>query len=267
MNNLIHREQKVVTTSILANKLGADENQLKNNFARNKERYMEGVHFFLLKGSELKEFKGEVTNSDLAEIPSNVNQIYLWTEKGAFNHVKSLGTDEAWDAYQTLVNTYFRLKEIVTSDQPRLPQTYLEALKELVTVKESEERLLAENAILTPKAEFVDAVLASKSTFTVTEIANELGLTGAALNKILVSRNIQYKNGKGYLLYANYNGKGYTETRTHPYVVKETGATFTEHYTVWTERGRVFIHHLVNERLSWSIPGKKKAEEAIQKIG
>nr|WP_019292877.1 hypothetical protein [Lactococcus petauri] len=39
------------------------------------------------------------------------NQLYLWTEKGALLHAKSLGTDEAWDMYDILVDTYFKVQE------------------------------------------------------------------------------------------------------------------------------------------------------------
>lgn len=37
--------------------------------------------------------------------------IYLWTEKGALLHAKSLNTDKAWEVYDYLVDFYFRTKE------------------------------------------------------------------------------------------------------------------------------------------------------------
>ena len=42
------------------------------------------------------------------ELPSNANKLYLWTEKGALLHAKSLGTDEAWDAYELLDYEYYK---------------------------------------------------------------------------------------------------------------------------------------------------------------
>ncbi|MGE7841394.1 ORF6C domain-containing protein [Lysinibacillus sp. NPDC093712] len=39
--------------------------------------------------------------------------LYLWTEKGAWLHAKSLNTDEAWDAYEILVDEYYTVKENV----------------------------------------------------------------------------------------------------------------------------------------------------------
>ena len=40
-----------------------------------------------------------------------MNTLYLWTEKGAFLHAKSLGTDKAWEVYENLVDFYFNKKK------------------------------------------------------------------------------------------------------------------------------------------------------------
>ena len=67
-----------------------------------------------MEGSELKEFK---TNHQFDE-SSKVNKLYLWTEKGAFLHAKSLNTDKAWEVYDHLVDTYFnRKKPMSTAEQ------------------------------------------------------------------------------------------------------------------------------------------------------
>lgn len=48
----------------------------------------------------------------------NVNTLYLWTEKGAFLHAKSLNTDKAWEVYEYLVDSYFnRKKPMSTAEQ------------------------------------------------------------------------------------------------------------------------------------------------------
>jgi len=39
-----------------------------------------------------------------------------------------------------------------------------------------------------------------------------------------------------------YSQFGYTEPRTHEYEKKETGKKGTNTITVWTERGRKFLH-------------------------
>lgn len=111
MNNLtiIEQEgQRVLTTAQLAESYGATDRKIVDNFNNNKTRYKEGKHFILLSGNELKEFKSENENFGFA---SNLNKLYLWTEKGAWLHAKSLNTDKAWDAYEMLVDEYYALKK------------------------------------------------------------------------------------------------------------------------------------------------------------
>lgn len=98
---------RVLTTQQLADSYETNEKVISNNFNRNKGRYQEGKHYILLQGEELKEFK---TIHQFDESSIRVNQLYLWTEKGAFLHAKSLNTDKAWEVYDRLVDTYFKVK-------------------------------------------------------------------------------------------------------------------------------------------------------------
>lgn len=106
MNELTVTEYKnvrVLTTQQIAEAYEADVKVISNNFNRNKEKYIEGKHFICLEGEELKIFK---TNHHFDE-SSRINKLYLWTEKGAFLHAKSLNTDKAWEVYDRLVDEYF----------------------------------------------------------------------------------------------------------------------------------------------------------------
>ena len=112
MNELIpleFRNQRIMTTSVIAESYGTTEKVISNNFNRNKDKYKEGKHYFLLQGEELKEFRA---NPQIDELPLNINKLYLWTEKGALLHAKSLNTDKAWEVYDILVETYFRIKQV-----------------------------------------------------------------------------------------------------------------------------------------------------------
>lgn len=112
MNNLTVTEYKnirVLTTQQIAEAYGTDTKIISKNFSRNKERYIEGKHFICLEGEELKEFKTKRHFDD----SSRINKLYLWTEKGAFLHAKSLNTDKAWEVYDRLVDEYF--------EKPKLP--------------------------------------------------------------------------------------------------------------------------------------------------
>jgi molybdopterin converting factor small subunit len=113
MSNLIpieHHNQRVLTTQQIAQLYETDTDKIKQNFSYNRDRYIPGVHYYIAEGELLKRIKSEVENFDLAP---NVNKLYLWTEKGALLHAKSLNTDRAWDVYSELVDTYFRAQELM----------------------------------------------------------------------------------------------------------------------------------------------------------
>jgi phage antirepressor YoqD-like protein len=110
---------------------------------------------------------------------------------------------------------------------------------------------LAEEVILeqAPKVQYHDQVLISERTYTTTTIAKELGTAAPSFHKELNNRGIMYKTDGHWVLYHKHQGKGYTKTRT---------ATYTDRYgkqqsnitTVWTEKGREWLHGLFNAELS-----------------
>lgn len=112
------KEQRVITTALLAEVYGTEPNNIKTNFNRNKDNFTEGKHYFLLQGEELSEFKRLVTDSNLALTDGLkfAPQLYLWTERGANRHCKILDTDKAWEQFDNLEETYFKVKEIVNAE-------------------------------------------------------------------------------------------------------------------------------------------------------
>lgn len=113
---------RVLTTAQLAESYGTDTNTITQNFKRNKNRYEEGKHYVCLKGEDLRAFKSEMTNCHFAK---NLNVLYLWTERGALLHAKSLNTDTAWEVYDRLVETYFRAKKAQAALNELSPQLQL----------------------------------------------------------------------------------------------------------------------------------------------
>ncbi|MCL6615870.1 MAG: ORF6N domain-containing protein [Anoxybacillus ayderensis] len=112
--------QRVLTTAQLAEAYGTDTKHISNNFSNNKERYKIGKHYFLLQGEELKQF---LQSENLGmQNSSKIRALYLWTEKGAWLHAKSLNTDEAWEAYERLVDEYYNVKEHALNIQMLSPQ-------------------------------------------------------------------------------------------------------------------------------------------------
>ena len=63
----------------------------------------------MLEGQELRTFKS--TNVEIQRSLPRISRLYLWTEKGALLHAKSLNTDKAWQVYDYLVDFYFRAND------------------------------------------------------------------------------------------------------------------------------------------------------------
>lgn len=105
-----------------------------------------------------------------------------------------------------------------------------------------------EIATLKPRADYADQVLDSVSCLTTTQIAKELNMTAQELNRRLCELRIQYWQSGQYMLYADYARLGLAKSRTSKHVLKH-GMVMTEVYLVWTERGREFIHQLLDKQL------------------
>ena len=108
---------RVLTSKQLAEAYDTTTERIKQNFQANRSRYIEQKHYICLGKNALKEFKNRGGNSSLVSNKANI--LYLWTEKGALLHAKSLNTDKAWEVYDYLVDFYFRAKE--NPEMPTLP--------------------------------------------------------------------------------------------------------------------------------------------------
>ena len=168
---------------------------------------------------------------------------YLITEKGIAQLIGgySFAVSKAFDLNVAYINEFDRMKNYIKSQ--KLPQTYLEALKELVKVEEEREKLLKENTENRPKVEYHDKVLDSDGTLTVREIAQDFGKTANWLNKILNGLGIQFKQVSKWHLYSKYKDKELVKEIT--ILDEESGKNFTR--MKWTQKGREFIHKLLKE--------------------
>ena len=92
-----HSNQRILTTAQLAAAYGTDPHIISNNFTRNKDRYTLGKHYFCLEGEDLRVFRTGHQFDDQF-MGRRTPKLYLWTEKGALLHAKSLNTDKAWEA-------------------------------------------------------------------------------------------------------------------------------------------------------------------------
>lgn len=129
------KNQRIITTKVLAEEFGTKEDNIKANFNNNKTRFKEGKHYFQLKGDELRVFKGVVNDINDPSIKF-ASVLTLWTEKGAARHAKILDTDEAWDVYEEFEETYFRIKNRQPSLDGLSPQ-----LQALINIELNQKKL------------------------------------------------------------------------------------------------------------------------------
>lgn len=95
-----------------------------------------------------------------------------------------------------------------------------------------------------PIKEYVDTILSSEDTVTITQIAADYGLSAKALNKILNEQGLIRKVGGQWVLYSNHMQKGYTKSETID-VTRSDGSIKVVMNTKWTQKGRLKIHELL----------------------
>ncbi|MBT0717797.1 hypothetical protein HGT71_05860 [Rosenbergiella epipactidis] len=105
---LAYQEQRVVTTETLAYGYGTTAIRIQQNHIRNSKRFIEGKHYYRLTGDELKSFRLSFSES----VNKHTTSLILWTERGASHHAKMLETDQAWDFFEKLEDSYFNVREV-----------------------------------------------------------------------------------------------------------------------------------------------------------
>lgn len=156
-----------------------------------------------------------------------------------------------------------RWKELEEQHQkPSVPQNYLEALKSLVNAEEEKQQLALENkqkdeTIITiskanvelgnkitemlPKVSYYDRILQSNATMTITQIAQDYGMSAIAMNKELEPMRIQHKERGQWILYAQFLKGGYVHSRAVD-IIRRDGRHDVKYNTEWTTKGRIFLY-------------------------
>lgn len=156
-----------------------------------------------------------------------------------------------------------RWKELEEQHQkPSVPQNYLEALKSLIKAEEEKQQLALENkqkdeTIITiskanvelgnkitemlPKVSYYDRILQSNATMTITQIAQDYGMSAIAMNKELESMRIQHKERGQWILYAQFLKGGYVHSRAVD-IIRRDGRHDVKYNTEWTTKGRLFLY-------------------------
>lgn len=162
-----------------------------------------------------------------------------------------------------------RWKELEEQHQkPSVPQNYLEALKSLVKAEEEREQLALENkqqqaTILTiskenmelgnkitdmlPKVSYYDKILQSNATMTITQIAQDYGMSAIKMNKELEAMKIQHKVRGQWILYGQFLTGGYVHSRAVD-IIRSDGRHDVKYNTEWTTKGRIFLYESLKSK-------------------
>ena len=160
------------------------------------------------------------------------------------------------------IEAFNKMKKEIEVTKPSVPQNYLEALKSLVKAEEEKQQIALENKkqqeqIVTiskanmelgskitemlPKVSYYDRILQSNATMTVTQIAQDYGMSAMRLNKELESMRIQHKVRGQWILFAQFLEGGYVHSRAVD-IVRSDGRHDVKYNTEWTIKGRIFLY-------------------------
>lgn len=135
-----------------------------------------------------------------------------------------------------------------------VPKDYPSALRALADAEEKRIALVAENeaqrqviADFQPIKQYVDTILSSTGTMTITQIAADYDMSAKKLNRILHEEGIQRCVNGQWILYKQHMGKGYTKSVTFNFL-RSDGKPDAKPTTQWTQKGRLLIHEILTRR-------------------
>ena len=239
-------EEIVITTKTLAQVYECEEANISNNFKRNENKFIEGKHYYKLTGKELKEFKTNHLNDDPSML--RINCLYLWTKRGASRHCKMLGTDKAWEMFDSLEENYFNPKLPQFTDKQLLQLKILngDELESAIALKEYEQMitkpLLEKIEEDKPKVDVYERFINSDFTYTATSLKGIFGFPSAvAMNKKLHELKLIYKPG---------NSKKWTAYKDTPKEWYKVLATEFGDTLRWSPEGIIGIADLLDVKIS-----------------
>ena len=240
-------EQKFIDSREVAEMVGKQHNELLKDIRRYAEQLGEGK-------IPQSDFFTESTyvNSQNKKMPC-----YQVTKKGCEFIAHKLTGVKGTEFTAKYINRFHEMEDAIKAHIPTgnelIALAVVEAQK-LLAQKEEEIKQLEDSVQqmdkviteLTPKADYADRILSSNDCMTVTQIAQDYGLSAVSFNRILSRAGIQRKVGEQWILYAEYQGKGYVQNKTYDYE-KANGTTGTKLSTVWTQKGILFLYNRLKE--------------------
>ncbi len=182
-----YKGQRVVTFKMIEEIHQLKDGNVNRNFTRNKERFIEGKHYFTLSYQEVIKLGQKVNVSR--------NGLTILTERGYLLITKSLTDDKAWDVQEQLVDSYFIKLE------SKLPTTHIEAVESyLVQLKQNEVLKIELDTAIKTKAHISDkkTATAMSTAAVATKENNKLKIELDQSLQYATVKKMQIKTGKTY---------------------------------------------------------------------
>lgn len=255
MTGLVYRgkDNQPLTNSLLVAETFGKEHR---NVLRDIKNLIEGG---VLKNEQTPMFE-ETTY--MSEQNKQIYPLYVMNQDGFTLLAMGFNGKKAMEFKLKYIEAFNAMKKQIEQSKPSVPQNYLEALKSLVKAEEEKQQLALENkqkdeTIITiskanvelgnkitemlPKVSYYDRILQSNATMTITQIAQDYGMSAIAMNKELESMRIQHKERGQWILYAQFLKGGYVHSRAVD-IIRRDGRHDVKYNTEWTTKGRLFIY-------------------------
>ncbi|MDK7762535.1 phage antirepressor KilAC domain-containing protein [Prevotella bivia] len=129
----------------------------------------------------------------------------------------------------------------VASKLKMLRQQNTEQQKQIAIQNRQLDSLTTEVVDLQKKTDYIEVILSSKETVTITQIAQDYGMSAKAFNKVLADLKIQRKVNKQWILYTPYLNMGFVHSKTIQ-ITHHNGTIGTVQHTEWRQKGRLFLY-------------------------
>ena len=255
MTGLVYRgkDNQPLTNSLLVAETFGKEHR---NVLRDIKNLIEGG---VLKNEQTPMFE-ETTY--MSEQNKQSYPLYVMNQDGFTLLAMGFNGKKAMEFKLKYIEAFNAMKRQIEQSKPSVPQNYLEALKSLVKAEEEKQQLALENkqkdeTIITiskanvelgnkitemlPKVSYYDRILQSNATMTITQIAQDYGMSAIAMNKELESMRIQHKERGQWILYAQFLKGGYVHSRAVD-IIRKDGRHDVKYNTEWTTKGRLFLY-------------------------
>ena len=255
MTGLVYRgkDNQPLTNSLLVAETFGKEHR---NVLRDIKNLIEGG---VLKNEQTPMFE-ETTY--ISEQNKQSYPLYVMNQDGFTLLAMGFNGKKAMEFKLKYIEAFNAMKKQIEQSKPSVPQNYLEALKSLVKAEEEKQQLALENkqkdeTIITiskanvelgnkitemlPKVSYYDRILQSNATMTITQIAQDYGMSAIAMNKELESMRIQHKERGQWILYAQFLKGGCVHSRAVD-IIRKDGRHDVKYNTEWTTKGRLFLY-------------------------